>query len=196
MLRIIYFLLCISLACFSACKPEVDIIPVPDNTAPPDRSVPEVVKANYVNKCYITLLGRKATEAEFSAGMSLLSRDNALLSDRQAFLDGLLSKPDYSQRQYDIARIEILNNLDTAEITFQIAIYAQLAQLPEYQPFLDIIYAEIAKMQALKNIPADLEAGTLNRIDMHRRFVNNFFYDEINMGTQNFILGTFEYFLK
>ena len=38
------------------------------NVAPPDETIENVIIENYLNKLYISLLGRKATDEEFSAG--------------------------------------------------------------------------------------------------------------------------------
>ncbi|MEZ4828695.1 MAG: hypothetical protein R3C61_20785 [Bacteroidia bacterium] len=179
----------------SGCQPEQKVIIVPDNTAPPDFSVPQVVKENYINKLYITLLGRKPTTGEFQAGMDLLEADNASVENREAVMNVILSSPDFYRRMYDIARVEILNNLDTADITFQIAVLTNLLNEPVYEPFYDFILFEIDRLQKLKGVPALLLSGQVTRVEMHRRIVNNGFYDEINMGTQNFVLSMFEYFL-
>ena len=178
-----------------SCAPGPEIIIVPDNTAPPDFSVPELAKENYVNKVYITLLGRKPSDSEFSRGMALLDENNASTESREKFIDEVLVKPGFSQRMYEIARTEILNNVDTADITFQIVIFTQLLSDPVYEPFYDLIETEIGRLTRLRDVPKKLENGEIDRIEMHRRMVDNFIYDEINMGTQNFVLSMFEYFL-
>jgi len=60
---------------------------------------------------------------------------------------------------------------------------------------LPLLQAEIDKLVALKELPQDLLQGAINRTEMHRRIAFNSFYDEINMGSQNFVLSIFEYFL-
>lgn len=191
-----FFLIPVLSLVLFACQPEQKIILVPDNTAPPDYSVPQALKENYVNKLYITLLGRKPTAAEFQAGLGILEADNVSEESRENLMGVILSSPNFYQRMYDIARVEILNNLDTVEITFQIAVFKDLLKEPVYAPFYDYIQFEINRLQSLKNVPVQLLNGQIGRVEMHRRFVNNSFYDEINMGTQNFVLSMFEYFLN
>ncbi|MDX2249510.1 MAG: hypothetical protein SF052_22190 [Bacteroidia bacterium] len=191
-----FFLIPVLSLVLFACQPEQKIIIVPDNTAPPDYSVPQAVKENYINKLYITLLGRKPTSVEFAAGIDILDTDNASEENRETLMDIILNDPDYYRRMYDIARVEILNNLDTTEITFQIAVFTDLLDEPIYEPFYEYIIFEINRLKDLKAVPALLTSGQIGRVEMHRRFVNNSFYDEINMGTQNFVLSLFEYFLN
>lgn len=189
---LLLLLTCFLLACS---QPEGELIIVPDNTAPPDLSVPEVIKENYVNKLFISLLGRKPSDLELNGALAILDRDNAAEADRKVLVSDILNQPEYAQRSFDIARVEILNNLDTAEISQNIFIFNQLKNDPQYADFIDIIDFEIGRLQALRSIPDALQAGSISRIDMHRRCVDNSFYDEINMGTQNFVLAMFEYFL-
>ncbi|MEZ4773622.1 MAG: hypothetical protein R3D00_10610 [Bacteroidia bacterium] len=190
-----FFLFPVFVVVLMACQPEQKIILVPDNTAPPDYSVPQAVKENYVNKLYITLLGRKPTAGEFQAGIAILEADNVSEENREGLMNVILGSPDFYRRMYDIARVEILNNLDTTDITFQIAVFKDLLKEPVYAPFYDYIQFEINRLQNLKNVPLQLLNGQIGRVELHRRFVNNSFYDEINMGTQNFVLSMFEYFL-
>ncbi|MEM7660460.1 MAG: hypothetical protein AAF399_30435, partial [Bacteroidota bacterium] len=165
--------LCLPMLLLFACGEAGEIIVIPDNTAPPDVGVAEVVKENYLNKLYISLLGRKATEAEFSAGMNLLNRNNTAAAERQELIGQILADPGYAQRTYDQARVEILNNLDTAEVSQQIGIYYQLLADPQYADFQELILAEIGRMEAVQNIPVDLLNGQLDRRGMHFRCVES-----------------------
>ncbi|MEM7367935.1 MAG: hypothetical protein AAF587_04995 [Bacteroidota bacterium] len=192
--RLFIFLL-IPLVFLACSQPEGELIIVPDNIPPPDLSVPEVVKDNYVNKLFISLLGRKPSALELNGARAFLDKDNAAPEDRKALVADILDQREFSQRTFDIARVEILNNLDTADITENIFIFNLLKEDPQYADFIDLIDFEIGRLVALKRSPEDLESGQISRIDMHRRCVDNSFYDEINMGTQNFVLAMFEYFL-
>jgi hypothetical protein len=193
MLRIcLFFLLSFSLL---ACRDTGEIIVVPDNTAPPDYGVAEVIKENYLNRLYISLLGRKATEVEFSAGMTLLDQSQTSPEDRRSLIAEIIAQPEFAQRMYDVARVEILNNLDTADVSERILLYEAALQDPLYADFISLLQTEIARMKQLRSIPTDLMAGTIDRQEMHRRCVDNVFFDEINMGNQNFVLAMFEYFL-
>ncbi|MEO0469408.1 MAG: hypothetical protein AAF206_07305 [Bacteroidota bacterium] len=179
-----------------SCQDPGEIITVPDNTAPPDVTVSEVIKENYVNKLYISLLGRKPESSELVQGMATLAQDNASTANRAELMDDIFTNPGFGERMYDVARTEMLNNLDTAQISLQIYFLTVLLDSPAYEPFYDLIIQETTKLQELKDTPYDLIDGTIGRIEMHKRCVNNLFYDEINMGSQNFVLAMFEYFFN
>lgn len=178
-----------------ACQPETEIIRIPDNDVVPDETVPLIIQENYINKLYIGLLGRKPDEAEVQQILTTLNRNNAARDDRKQVIETIVESDGFNQRMYDIARAEMLNNLDTADITFQIFIFNELIKDPQYQQFLPLLYAEINKLTRLKKLPQQLLAGQVGRIEMHSRMAFNSFYDEINMGSQNFVLSVFEYFL-
>ncbi|MEL6628950.1 MAG: hypothetical protein AAFQ83_04150 [Bacteroidota bacterium] len=183
---------------FAACQRDpqgLEIIVIEDNTAPPGLNVPLVIKQNYINKLYISLLGRKPTSVENEAALATLDGDNASTSMRKNLIAQVQSETAYYERQYEIARVDILSNLDTADITTQINIYQSLKQDPRYADFIDLIEYEQQRLIRLKQVPYALPAKLINRIEMHRRCADNSIYDEINMGTQNFVLSLFETFL-
>ena len=178
----------------SSCKKDKEII-IRDNTAPPDSTVSNVTKENYVNKSYISVLGRKPTSAELSAGIAVLNQHNLSIADRNQVLDAIFAKPGYNQRLYDICIATLLNNEDTAKISQTINLFAYLLTQPQYAPQWAVIQIEKTKLELLKASVADLNSGTISIIGMHKRFANNYLYDQINMGTENFVLSVFQNFL-
>jgi hypothetical protein len=179
-----------------SCQPEDQIILVPDNTAPPDLSVAEVLKENYVNKLFISLLGRKPTEAEMGYSLAILAQDNASVEKREEVIDLILDQPEYPQKVYESYRAKLLPGLDTTEITIRIAVYQTLLDSPAYEPFYGLIEFEIDRYEKLKATPYQFSHGGITRIEVHKRLINNGFFDEINMGSQNFVLALFEHFLN
>lgn len=179
---------------FASCKKDKEIL-VDGNTAPPDGTISNVIKENYVNKTYISLLGRKPVASELSAGLTVLNQNNLSPANRIQFLDDVLSKPGYNQRLYDIAVADLLNNLDTAQVSQMIYVFGLLLTDPQYQQQWPQIQAEKTKLELLKSSVADLEAGTLDVIGLHQRCINNYFYDQLNMGTENFVVSMFQHFL-
>jgi len=188
---LLFFLL--SVVLFS-CKKDNEII-IADNTAPPDGTIPNVVKENYVNKSYISVLGRKPNATELASGIAILNQNNLSVPDRNQLLDDIFAKPGYNQRQYDIAISTLLNNLDTSLITQDIYIFTLLLTDTAYQSVWAQLQFEIDRLELLKASVADLNAGAINIIGLHKRCVNNYFYDQINMGTENFVVSMFNNFL-
>lgn len=180
----------------SSCKKKDDIVVIPGNQPPPDYTIPTIVKENYINKVYISVLGRKPDAVEYNSGMNHINQHNLSLADRTAFLNEVLAKPEYNRKLYEIASVKLINSFDTSAITAQIGVYQFLLTDSAYAPLFDIINMEIARLQQLKAVPADLNSGTINIIGMHRRLINNYFYDQINMGTENFVVSTFQHFME
>jgi hypothetical protein len=188
---IIIFILLVSVGC----KKKDNLIVIPGNQSPPDHTISTVIKENYVNKVYISVLGRKPDSTEQSSGLALINQHNLSLADRQAFLNEVFAKPEYNLKLYETASIKLLNSFDTAAITNQIATFQFLLTDSSYASVFDIVNMEIGRLQQLKAVPADLNNGTLNTVGLHRRLINNYFYDQINMGTQNFVVSTFQHFM-
>lgn len=168
---------------------------VPNNVAPPDPTISNSTKENYVNKVYISVLGREPDSVEFETGLTILNQHNLSVPDRKQFLDSVFSKPEYYDRLYEIARTDLLNSLDTADITTNIAVLNFALTNTTYQALWPQIRFEITRLDTLMRIPSELKSGVINVIEMHQRCVNNSFYDQLNMGTENFVVSLFQHFL-
>jgi len=195
MIKNIVFSIILFCLFFVGCKKDNELVEVPNNQAPPDYTISSIVKENYVNKVYISVLGRKPDTAEFNSGLAQMNLHNLSDSDRVTFLNQVFAKPTYNQRLYEIASIKLLTSFDTSAITQQIAVFQFLLTDSSYVSIFAQINMEIARLQDLKKIPLDLNNGTLNSIGMDRRLINNYFYDQINMGTENFVVSTFQHFM-
>lgn len=184
----------LSILSFS-CKKDAELVVIPNNQAPPDHTISSVVKESYVNKVYISVLGREPDASELNAGLDDINQNNLSEADREAFLSDIFAKPEYYQKLYETASIKLLNTFDTSAITGQIALYDFLLTDSTYAALYGIINMEKVRLIELKTVPAQLAIGTLNTIGMHRRLINNYFYDQINMGTENFVVSTFQHFM-
>lgn len=168
---------------------------VPGNTAPPDRTISNVVKETYVNKVYISVLGRKPLDKEFANGLTILNQHNFSAENRKQLLDTVLAGEEYNSHLYSMARQDLLNNMDTAEISNNIYVLNLLLGNSDYAPYYDFLTYEIKRLEAMKAIPSDLQSGSMNVIELHRRCVDNMFYDGLNMGTENFVVSLFQHFM-
>jgi hypothetical protein len=190
-----YLIIAILSIVLLSCKKEPELVEIPGNQAPPDNTISSVVKESYITKVYISVLGREPDAPELSSGLTHINQHNLSVADRDAFLTEVFSKPEYKEKLYETASIKLLNSFDTSAITGQIALYQFLLTDSTYAPLYDIINMEMARLIELKAVPAQLANGTLNTIGMHRRLINNYFYDQINMGTENFVVSTFQHFM-
>lgn len=178
----------------ASCSKTNDVI-VPGNVPPPDHTIDSSTIEIYLNKVYINLLGREPVGNEKSDGMMLLRQNNFSETTRQQFLESIFAKPDYMNNLFTVANHEYLNDLDSMEIVGQVTLYNLLLSQPQYAPFYDVLQYEIDRMEILLQTRHDLITQTIDYRQMLQRCTNNYFYDQINMGTENFVISTFQNFL-
>jgi hypothetical protein len=173
-----------------------DEIIIEDNTAPPDSTISTLILENYVAKCYISLLGRDPSETEEQTAVDLLRNAGMSVGSRKEMIDVILTDSEYRDKILEYNSIKLLNApFDTTEIQTQLFIYNSLLDDPQYAPFIDLIQDVIDKLETLADTPDDFRNGTIGMQEMHRRLVNNDIYDQINMGSFNFVLSLFNNFL-
>jgi hypothetical protein len=200
----IFFLAAVLL--FSSCKKEeirYEEVTFDNNDAPLDSTVDSAAISllieNYVIKAYITALGREPDSVEKSFGVQLMLSNNLSMNSRYQFLDSVFSNPGFIDKFYERARIDLLQGLDTAEITLQynIIIYVLIPSIVSTADSILIPYyqAEADRLLEMKEIPDSLHAGVISYKEAHLRCVNNTFYDQINMGSFNFVVSMFQHFL-
>ncbi len=179
---------------FSACT-KTEVIVVENNTAPPDSTIESVVIETYVNKLYISLLGRKPSDQELSDGITILDQNNVSTANREELVNLVFSEEEYLNRTYEIAFNELLPSVDTAYFSFLISEYNKLIKSTTDSVYIELFETEIIREEEVRDILKDLKADSLSIAGMYMRLVNNEPYDELNMGTENFIVSVFQYFL-
>jgi hypothetical protein len=167
---------------------------VEGNVAPPDETIENVTFENYVNKLYISLLGRKATDQEYSYGLNTIESEDLSETSRETLISSIQSLSDYNVNQFEIARASLLEGLDTNTIQQYIYIFNDQLSNETDPDNIAIYNAEILKLQNLMDITGDLTDGSITMKDVHQRCVYNFFYDEVNMGTENLIVSIYQNF--
>ncbi|MFT7102347.1 MAG: hypothetical protein ACJAYA_000911 [Bacteroidia bacterium] len=178
----------------TGCKKN-DII-IDDNTAPPDSTVSTLLVENYVTKCYISLVGREPSEQEETTAIATLKSDNLSIASRKFVLNTIVANVEYRTKVLEFNSIKLLNGLlDVAALQGQIDNYIFLQQQPEYANLYDEIQAVIDNLILLRDSPAAFVNGEFGMEEMHRRLVSNDIYDQINMGSFNFVLSMFNNFL-
>lgn len=190
---ILLYLFFISALLFTGCKK--DPVVVEGNQAPPDNTIETVVKENYVNKLYISLLGRKATTAEFDAGMDIIEKNNFSLADRKELIGVIQAKSEFFDNEFKIVCANLLNEADTNEARMWINIFKQ-SQISTNDPdVIAYIQIEIDRLEPFIPLVDNLTNGNVNFVEMHKTCINNALYDLVNMGTQNFVTSMFQNFL-
>lgn len=186
-------LLCLffSLALFACTKTEL----IEGNVAPPDNTIESWVKRDYVNRLHISLLGREPSEAELNAALSTLNAASFSLDSRKSVINSIQEEDEYFIRLFEINRANLLNGVDTLTINDYIATFYNLYLQSQDSAEKEILLNETNKLIALRTVSEDLIAGTIDVPTMHQRCVNNFLFDELNMGTENFVVACFQHFL-
>ena len=178
----------------TGCKKDELIID--DNTAPPDSTISTLVVENYLAKCYISLLGREPNAQEESDAIATLKNGNMSIASRKLILNDITDNAEYYNKVLEFNAIKLINSpFDTVAIQQQLAVAQLLLTDPQYAPFLDIIQKIIDDYELLLTTPSQFRNGTIGMEEMHRRLVSNDIYDQINMGSFNFVLSMFNNFL-
>lgn len=190
-----YFLLTgLSLALLSCKKTEVELVPA--NIAPPDFTIENSVYEAYVTKTYILVLGREPDSTEFQAALSLLKGSNMSVAARRTFLDDIFADPGYRHRQFARWNAGLLNNLDTNQFSLYQFLFDQQLNDPAYQfawPFLQYEKIRLTELQSAGNLYVN---GQITLQELQSRMLNNYFYDQINMGDLNFVVASFQQLLN
>ena len=164
-------------------------------THPIDSTIENMIIENYVNKLYISTIGREPTTTEFDSDYGILRESNMNQESRENVINGILTKDEYNNNLFKLESEHLLLALDTADINQNIHVLNGLISTAEG---LDLLYFEDAleKMLKLQEVLPGLSSGTISTFEMHKRMVNNNFYDEINMGTENFVVSMFQSFMQ
>ncbi|MDW8333332.1 MAG: hypothetical protein RMM53_03860 [Bacteroidia bacterium] len=181
-----------------SCKQDEVLKTIGDNPPPPDGAIPATAVDNFVSRSYISLLGRKPDSSETAAAVARLNAKQFAASARKEFLLDLTTDSAYVRRIYDAANLELLRGLDTFEVIRANESYLEYIANPyeDWMKFhLGLFRYELERNRRLLAADDQLFAAQITVRDLHRRMVDNEFYDAINMGTANFVLSLFESFL-
>jgi hypothetical protein len=188
MRNLLFFVLIIS-----SCTKIEDVI-VGGNTHPADPTIENTVIENYVNKLYISTIGREPTTSEFDTNFETLRGADLSQESREAVIAEILNKEEYYNNLFKIESANILNGVDTAMINERFDLYKYFLMNASGFDSIYIGY-EFERLSVLKQALPDLNAGIITNTELYKRMVNNNFFDEINMGTENFVVAMFQHFL-
>lgn len=190
MIRNYTLALFIGLLSLSCNKTEEKIIP--DNNPPADTTIPASLRINFINKVYISLIGREPETAEFNAADLTLRNSNFSSASRKTIVQEILNQDAFLDREFEIYRNDLISGVDTAEISELIMTFEFLLTNSTYMQQWPLIEIEKARLISLRNVASELKNGTISLIEMQRRCVDNFYFDQLNMGSLNFVLACFQ----
>ena len=176
---------------FSSCKKYEEEI-ITGNVAPPDPTIENNIYEDFVNRTYIMVLGREPLASELTDHVNLLKNDRLSIASRETFLNTVFSTIDYRYHLYEENRFNLLRDNDSNDVQLFISLLinalsdsAQMQSWPIYQ-------YEFDRLNLLSVAQLDFVNGNIKISEVQRRMVNNFFYDQINMNSQNFVLAVFQ----
>ena len=172
-----------------SCKKETQT--VSGNTAPPDTTIESVVYDRFVNKSYIEVLGREPDSIELAWSLNVLKSAKLNTASRTLFLDSVFVKSQYASHTFDKWNIDLLNNLDTSQIATFVSVFTNALADTAYQSQWPDITKELNKLILLRTAPSDYANHLITIRELQKRMINNYFYDQINMGATNFVNASF-----
>ncbi len=177
-----------------ACTKE-EINTVGGNTAPIDPTISNNTKNNYINKLFIILLDRKADSIEFKAALNLLDQDPGSQSKRREVISLIKINPEYSHVTWKSIRELLLDGTDTADINDE---YDDLKDdwSTATGSVKDALEYEWKRLEFILDGAEKFEAKVSTWEDLQQSACNNLIYDDINMGTENFVVSVFQSLLN
>lgn len=187
---VIFFVLLLS-----GCE-KSEVVTVTDNQAPPDGTISNVTVENYINKSYILVLGREPSSAEFNSAKTSLINTGLDSASRAVFITSVINAPDYRPHIYDLNKIDLLNNTDTSDFTNWITIFSLFLQDSTYLFQWPALQYELNRMTQLRSAYSAYVNGSIDLAEVQRRMCNNYIYDQINMGSANFVISSFQHLIN
>ena len=196
------FIVALSIACGqTACRkdPVVQILhsdtTVTGNHPPNYTGVPTIKVQLYVNKLYVDMLGREPTATELQTATDQLIAQQLTSGARGQVVDQLFGDTSYYRRLYELTSADFLNGsgntqIDESTAQFQLALYLDSLNA---DTLYDFVYrAELDRLGKLKSATQDLTTNAIDVNEYYRRFLDNYLYDQINMGSENFVKASFD----
>ena len=144
-----------SVLIISSCT-KIDDVVVDGNIHPPDYTIENTTIENYINKLYISAIGREPTETEFTSDYSVFRESNLSQESREIVIDGILNKEEYNNNLFKLESEHLLLGLDTADINQNIFVLNIL--LSTANGIDSIYFAEnLARMLKLQEVLPEID---------------------------------------
>ena len=169
-----------------------DEVIIPGNTAPPDPTISNTVYQNYVNRTYILVLGHEPLNQELTDAVALLKSGHLDSASRYNFLNGVFVNADYKPNLYEANRFNLLRDNDSADVKSVINLLIMALANPNQSQAWPVYQYELDRLYLLDSAKQHFINGSINIKEVQKRMVNNYFYDQINMNAQNFVLAVFQ----
>ncbi len=165
------------------------------NVAPPADGVSQISLNSYINNLYIDLFGRAATEGELIEHSDYLIEFEYSSAAREDIVEEMMGTWDYYKNINVLTTQRYLVALDSFSLKSQIEYWVYLIDLYNDTGLeVEALYYTIEneKLILLSTAHVDLFEGDIFIDEYFGRFVNNYFYDMVNMGSENFVTSCFQ----
>lgn len=190
---------------FSCTKKEITIQQtneteiVDGNIAPPFNGVTTIQIQNYVNKIYIDLVGREPSQSQLDDHAAFLKSNNLNEESRDQIMVDLMNSTAYYDRLFEVYSGNILGGFtmenvvdEIASLDFIIDLFMQQGDMFTVQ----ILENDKQRYVRLLNATTELAADEITMNVFIGRMLNNSVFEEINMGSENFAIASFENLFK
>ena len=200
-----FFLLSFSLALvFTSCKKEeittYENLIVDGNKPPNYDGVSETQIEIYVSKLYIDLLGIQASQTEINTHTAYLKTNNLRMGARDTLINQLTVKDEYFDRLFNNAKGKYLQGVTEFQLNQEIANQDLIISL--LYSTGDTFSAQAVevfkqKLEYLQDADSLYKNNIISVNKFYSTFCDNSIYDDINMGSLNFVQSCFEsYFMR
>lgn len=167
---------------------------VPVDNLPADSTITQIELENYINKTHIALLNRKPTQAELTLSLQQLDVDRYNRSIRDTYVLGIQDLDRSKWAIWQFLSDRILDGIDTTQVResadiFQYRVDNSGTQNEKdyWQWLLDRTNNNLVALEGWYNQDSTYNSlvGWMVRMPI---------YDEINMGTENFVVSIYQHF--
>ncbi len=184
---------------FTGCK-KTEYVTIADNNPPYYEGVTTIQIQNYVNKAYIDITGQEPDLTTRDTWVATLKAGGLDSASRSAFILSLQAEPAYQDQFDDIYIAPILSDLydslAVVDMINELSFFRSLAVADGDSALSQYWGYEIYKATELREASWLYHSNQISINEYKRRMANNYGYDQINMGGENFVIACFENFLK
>lgn len=151
----------------------------------------------YIQKTSLTLLGKMLGEQEKNIYLNIVEKDSDSKKVKSKIIDIMMSSPDFYVNMEAQLREEYLENLsknDFAEIYLKD--YFQLNEVRKESIFWLNFHSTFNNLYRIANITHRTMKDSIDIRTIQYLLIDNNIYSQINMGSDNFIISTFQHFIR
>jgi hypothetical protein len=149
----------------------------------------------YINKLYIDLTGGEPSEALLEEKVQLFESDSLSFAIRDQLIDELSNDANFYSNVFTINANLMLGGSNKLAISEFIQLYEDIANnyyLSGDTVSAEYVLTEIPKLDSLLMADSLYSVGIFNLNRFFRCLAYNAIYDEVNMGSENFVVACFQ----